>query len=191
MERRFVITVSEAEALVARGDELVSSVRITRVMDCLADPTRIRVVAGLSCDVHEALPYLAALLPQAGYNHTAGILTLVREGRLITVYPQVVTLAKALDEADAEEVLEWLRGKINEAHARRGELEPCLERRRAPRLLEVYRLLPGGNCRRCGEATCLAFAVRLVFAEARTEDCPRLAEPPFAGNGARLAEWLG
>lgn len=97
----------------ARGDELVSSVRITHVMDCLADPTRIRVVAGLSCDVREALPYLAALLPRAGYNHAAGILTLVREGRLITVYPQVVTLAKVLDEEDAEGVLEWLRGRID------------------------------------------------------------------------------
>jgi len=173
------------------SEEYLSGIRITRVMDCLADQTKIRVLATPARDLQEILPYLAALLPQAGYNHGAGILTLMREGRLITVYPQLVTLAKAADEDDAQAVLEWLWDRINEAHRQRSQLTPCLERRRMPRLLDVYRLLPGGNCRRCGEATCIAMAARLVFAEARLADCPRLAEPEFADNRTRLAEWLG
>lgn len=171
--------------------ELLKQIRITHVMDCLADPSKVRVVAVPSSDLREALPYLAALLTQAGYNHEAAILTLVREGRLITVYPQMVTLAKALDEEDAQATLEWLRQRINEAHARRDDLEPCLGRRRSPRLLDVYQLLPKGNCRRCGEATCIAFAARLVFGEARLAECPRLSEAEFAANRSRLAEWLG
>ncbi len=160
-------------------------------MDCLADAERIRVVAEISCDVGEALPYLAALLPQAGYNHDAAILTMVKEGRLLTVYPRIVTLAKALDEDDARAVLEWLRGRINEAWARREELTPVRERRRSPRLFDVYRLLPGGNCRECGEATCVALAGRLIFGEAGLRDCPRLAEAEYDRNRALLAEWLG
>ncbi len=175
----------------AEQADLVAAVRVVQVMDCLADPARIRVVAEISCDVSEALPYLAAVLPQAGYNHDAGILTLVKEGRLLTVYPRVLTLAKALDEDDARAVLEWLRGCINEAWARRGELTPVRERRRSPRLFDVYRLLPGDNCRRCGELTCLALAARLLFGEARLDACPRLAEAAFARNRALLAEWLG
>ena len=173
------------------NDEMVREIRIAQVMDCLADPEKIRVVAELSCDVREALPYLAALLPQAGYNHEAGILTLVKEGRLLTVYPRTVTLAKARDEADARAVLEWLRGRIDEAWARRAELTPVRERRRAPRILDVYRLLPGGNCRRCGEATCMALAGRLIFGEAKLGECPRLAEAEYARNRALLMEWLG
>lgn len=175
----------------ASEDELLGEVRVTHVMECLADPSKIRVVAEFSLDVRGALPYLATLLPRAGYNDAAGILTLVWEGRLITVYPQVVTLAKALDEEDARAVLEWLRRRINEAYARRGELEPCTGRRRSPRLVDVYRLLPGGNCRRCGEATCLAMAAELVFGDRRLEDCPRLGEAEFANNRWILAEWLG
>ena len=170
---------------------LVAEIRIAQIMDCLADPEKIRVVAEVSCDVREALPYLAAVLPQAGYNHHAGILTLVKEGRLLTLFPQLVTLAKALDEDDARAVLEWLRERINEAWARRGELAPVRERRRAPRLLDVYRLLPRGNCRQCGELTCMAYAGRLLFGEGRLDECPRLAEAPFARNRALLAEWLG
>ena len=174
-----------------RDQELVREIRISHVMECLADPCKIRVVAEISVNVKETLPYLAALLPRAGYNHAAGILTLVLDGRLLTVYAQAVTLAKAFDEEDARDVLEWLRQRINEAHARRSEIEPCYERRRSPRLLDVYRLLPGGNCGRCGEATCLAMASRLVFGGRRLSDCPRLAEVEFVENRSRLVEWLG
>ena len=173
------------------SEEFLREIRISHVMDCLADPNKIRVLAYFSRDVGEVLPYLAALLPQAGYNHEAGIMTLVREGRLLSVYPRTVVLAKALDEEDALAVLEWLKGKINEAYARRSELEPCFMRRRSPRLLDIYRLLPGGNCRRCGQATCLALAARLAFGEGHVRDCPRLSEPEFARNRALLVEWLG
>jgi len=170
---------------------LVQSIHIIQVLDCLADPEKIRVVAELSDNIKDVMPYLATLLPRAGYNDEAAILSLVREGRLITVYPHMITLAKALDEDDAREVLEWLRTLINEAHARRGELKPCVGRRHVPRILDIYRLLPGGNCRRCGEATCMAFAARLVVGEARLQACQRLTEEGFARNRTLLAEWLG
>ncbi len=166
-------------------------VYVTHVLECLADPTKIRVIAELSDDVSGVLPYLAALLPQAGYNHAAGILTLLHGGRLLTIYPRVVTLARALDEEDAQAVLGWLKARIDEAEARRGELVPCLGRRRSPRILDVYRLLPGTNCRRCGEATCLALAARLIFGEARLADCPVLQDKGLARNRRLLAEWLG
>lgn len=178
-------------AQVAEGEEFLREVRITHVMDCLADPSKIRVLARFSTDVWEALPYLAALLPQAGYNHAAGILTFVREGRMFSIYPRTVMLAKALDEGDALAALEWLRQRVNEAYARRGELVPCYERRRAPRFLDVYRLLPGGNCGRCGQVSCLALAVRLAFGEARIRECPRLLEAEYARNRSVLVEWLG
>ena len=171
--------------------ELVHEIRIAQVLDCMADPDKIRVVAELSCDITAVLPYLATLLPRAGYNGEAAILSMVREGRLITVYPRLVTLAKALDEDDARAILEWLRATINEAHARRGELKPCEGRRHLPRVLDIYRLLPGGNCRRCGEATCMAFAARLVVGEIQLRACPRLAEEGYTRNRSLLAEWLG
>ena len=173
------------------GGEFLRGVWITHVLDCLADPTKTRVMAELSDDVQSVLPYLATLLPQAGYNHAAGILTLVLEGRLLTVYPRVVTIAKALDEEDAAAVLRWLREQINKAHARRDELVPCLGRRKSPRVLDVYQLLPRRNCGACGHPTCMALAARLIFAEARLDDCPELALPGFARNRELLVEWLG
>jgi ArsR family metal-binding transcriptional regulator len=171
--------------------ELLAEIHITLLSECLADPTKVRVVAELSSEIGEILPYLAALLPYAGYNHAAGVLSFVHEGRLVTVYAHMVTVAKAEDEDDAAVILEWLRGQINEANARRHELVPCLARRRTPRPLDIYTLLPRDNCRRCGQPTCMAFASRLVFGEARPEDCPHLAEAGFEHNRSVLVEWLG
>lgn len=42
--------------------------------------------------------------------------------------------------------------------------------------LEIYRLLDKSNCRRCGEATCLAFASAVSLNRRRLTDCPQL--PP-------------
>lgn len=173
------------------GKELVPEIRIVRVMDCLADPAKIRVIAEFSDDVQEALPYLAALLPQAGYNHAASILSLIHEGRLISLYPRVATVAKAADERDAATTLEWLRELINEAYARRHELRPCLQRRHAPILLDIYRLLPKTNCGLCGEATCMAMAGRFILGNARLSECSLLEAAEFGRNRRLLGEWLG
>lgn len=173
------------------SEELLREVRITHVMDCLADPNKIRVLAEFSCDISEALPYLATLLPRSGYNHAARILMAIEGGRLLSVFPHTVSLAKASDEEDAQAVLEWLRRLINEAWARRGEITPCLERRAVPRLFDVYALLPRQNCARCGEATCVALAAGVIFGERRVTDCPLLADEAFARNRRILVEWLG
>ncbi|MCC6022628.1 MAG: acetyl-CoA decarbonylase/synthase complex subunit gamma [Desulfurococcaceae archaeon] len=45
-----------------------------------------------------------------------------------------------------------------------------------PTPIEVYQLLPKTNCGRCGEANCMAFAVRLISLEVKLEDCPPLIE---------------
>ena len=42
--------------------------------------------------------------------------------------------------------------------------------------LEVYKLLPKTNCRDCGLAACLAFAVAVMQGQKRLADCPYLPE---------------
>ena len=40
--------------------------------------------------------------------------------------------------------------------------------------LEVYKLLPKTNCRDCGQAACLAFAVAVMQGQKGLGDCPHL-----------------
>jgi len=38
--------------------------------------------------------------------------------------------------------------------------------------LEIFKLLPKTNCKKCGKPTCLAFAMQLAQKRAKLEDCP-------------------
>jgi acetyl-CoA decarbonylase/synthase complex subunit gamma len=45
--------------------------------------------------------------------------------------------------------------------------------------IEVYKILPGTNCKECGETNCMAFAAKLVNREATLDECPPLLEPKY------------
>lgn len=42
--------------------------------------------------------------------------------------------------------------------------------------LEIYKLLPKDNCKKCGMPTCLAFAMQLAQKRAKLEECPCVSE---------------
>jgi len=42
--------------------------------------------------------------------------------------------------------------------------------------LEIFKLLPKTNCKKCGMPTCLAFAMSLAQKRAKLEDCPHVSE---------------
>lgn len=57
--------------------------------------------------------------------------------------------------------------------------------------LEAYKYLPQTNCGECGEATCMAFASKLIDRSGKTTDCPPLIkEKKFAKKLAELDRLL-
>ena len=42
--------------------------------------------------------------------------------------------------------------------------------------LEIFKLLPKTNCKKCGMPTCLAFAMALAQKRAKLEDCPDVSQ---------------
>lgn len=60
-----------------------------------------------------------------------------------------------------------------------------------PTPIDVYQLLPRTNCGKCGEANCMAFAVRLVSLEVKPEDCtPLIEEERFRESYEKLRRLL-
>ena len=149
---------------------------------CMADDTKVRLVAHLSGDVAEALPYLNAEMRQACYNPAGPSLTFMEGYRLVTIYARRVALGKADEIVDACRVLEALRVRVNQVWARRTSIAPSREMRMKPPMLEVYKRLPRTNCGACGEATCMAFAARLWMGEAKLPRCA----PVFEGDYKHL-----
>lgn len=170
---------------------LLRSIDILYIEPCTAEEGKIRLRASLSDDVTPVMPYLGSLWRAAEYNPAGPSVTLKRGPRVIGLHPREVTVTKLENTTDAWETLEWLRSAINAAWERRHELSPACPDRRAPGALEVWRLLPRTNCRRCGELTCMAFAARLVMGEQRLSGCPALGEAGYATAREALEELVG
>ena len=69
--------------------------------------------------------------------------------------------------------------------------------------LDIYKLLPKTNCKKCGSPTCLAFAMKLAMKKAVLDECPDVSaeskkaleessRPPIAlikfGSGDNIVE---
>jgi ArsR family metal-binding transcriptional regulator len=70
--------------------------------------------------------------------------------------------------------VEWLKSEINEAWDKRAEITPCQTGKKKPVLMEILKLLPKTNCKKCGQPTCMVFAAQLMDGGRGPEDCPDL-----------------
>ena len=168
----------------------LKSYKIARVLPCLADPEKIRVIAEISDEIHEVFPYLNATLKGCIYNHPANTLTIKKDQKLITLHVLHITLAKIEDENEAEELLKWLKDLINETHEKRDQIEPNYSMAAELKALDLFKLLPGTNCKRCGEPTCLAFAVKLAGRDADITKCNPLFSEKYQEKQKVLLELL-
>lgn len=170
---------------------LLESCTITHILECIADPTKIRAVASFSNPVDDVFPYLNAVLKNIAYAPGAKTITMKKAHRLIAIYPHMVTIAKADDEEDAKATLRWLQDLINDTWERRESIMPSYEVHQVLRPLDVYSLLPKKNCKLCGEATCFAFGINLLQGSRTPEQCPLLKEAGYSAGRERLSELLG
>ena len=141
---------------------------------CEPGSERWTAFARLEDDIAEVLPYLNAAWKGAIYDHEAKVLTWRTGGRAVSVRPREIGVSNLEDRDEAAGVVERLIAQINKVWERRAEIEPSFARRQRLVALEVYKLLPGGNCRACGEATCFIFATKLATGQVSIEACAPL-----------------
>lgn len=170
---------------------LLRRIDILHIEPCTAEEGKIRLRAALSDDVTPVMPYLGTVVRTAEYNPSGPSVTLKRRLKVIGLHPREVTVTKLENTTDAWDTLAWLRDLINRAWERREEVPPDGAGRQPPNPLEVWKLLPRTNCRRCGELTCMAFAAGLLLGEQRLSNCPVLGEAQYEGARKALEELVG
>jgi ArsR family metal-binding transcriptional regulator len=143
---------------------------------CNANYGSLQCIAHLDEDISEALPYVNATMGGYQYTTEPPSVTLKTEGRVIVLYPRQIAISYVEDDTEAEEVLEWIRQKINTTWKMRGEIEPCFEGYARPNIIEILRILKDVDCRECGQPSCVAFAVEIAEGRMTLEDCPMLSE---------------
>ncbi|MCX5697251.1 MAG: hypothetical protein NTU54_04710 [Candidatus Omnitrophica bacterium] len=175
--------------------EFLKSITLCYVAPCMADEKKIRLIAYFDHDISELLPYLNAIIKGASYNKNAPTLTYAKERRLINLYSIKITIAKADDIIDAWKILDEVKELINRTYKNKDTIKPNYEGKVKVTALQIYGWLPKSNCKFCGEATCLAFAVKLLLGEQKISKCaPLSTESRFSENKKimqEMAEALG
>jgi ArsR family metal-binding transcriptional regulator len=169
---------------------LLQSYKITRILPCIADPEKIRVIAEVSGEIHKVFPYLNAILKECLFNHPALNLTIKKGEKLITLHANHITLIKIDDEKEAEAILNWVQNLVNETYQNRDNIQPDYTMRQEFKPTDIIKLLPGTNCKKCGFPTCLSFAFKLIKKGVRIGKCPPLSSDEYQDKRQVLFELL-
>ncbi|MGD8491861.1 MAG: (Fe-S)-binding protein [Anaerolineae bacterium] len=148
-------------------------------------------IAHLEVDIREVMPYLNATLSRAIYKPGRPSVGWRHDGHNIGFWPDRIAADDLESREHAADVIESLVALVNDTWAQRDEIEPdhTTHERRQP--LELYRLLPQTNCKRCGEQTCFAFALKLAAGQVEPAGCLPLYEAVgSAGQRAQLEDLL-
>jgi ArsR family metal-binding transcriptional regulator len=186
VEHRATDFVVPTEAPPTHAQDVFGKVAIMVLAPCVADLSRIRITAHLSGDLAPVFPYLNTEMREGSYTPGGPTFTFMRQYRIVCLHSRRITMAKADHIVDVWEALEGIRRRVNEVWARRQEITPSYERRERPPALEIYKRLPGTNCKECGELTCLAFAAHLWQGQTTMARC----RPVFAGTHTHLKQAL-
>ncbi len=142
--------------------------------DCDHSAVTVNAIVALTEDISEVLPFLHTVLKGSDYIDQSKILTVKREGHLITFRPREIAITKLEDEEEAGRVMEELKQIINETYRKSDTIEPDYTMPKELKSSDILKLLPGTNCRECGERTCFAFSFKLIRHEAVISKCTPL-----------------
>jgi len=157
---------------------------------CMPGAQSIHCYAHLNEDVGEVLPYLNAVLGGASFSKEPPSVTFKANGKLITVHADKIAVNALKDETEAEKILKWLKNEINQAWQDRDSIEPNYERAQPPVMTKIIGLLPKTNCKKCNEATCMVFAVRVMEGIKDQDDCPEMDDDKRAVLKEYLSEFV-
>jgi ArsR family metal-binding transcriptional regulator len=163
------------------GTMPVEIVEVRQLLPCIADTSKFRIIARVSPPLGGALKLLEPLFPRARYSEKIGALIVQKGNMLITIYSTGnVTMTMIKSEQEAKELLEALKGTINDAIVK--GVTPVPREKVKVDHAEIYKYLPKTDCGICSEQSCYSFAIRLVGRETALDKCTPLLDAKYAIN---------
>ncbi len=156
---------------------------------CLPGAQSVNGLANLDEDITEVIPFLNSALGGSQCTQSPPSVTFKTEGKLISVQRDIITVNGVQDETQARKIIEWMIREINETWENRDNITPNFEQARRPSITNLLGLLPKTNCRKCGEPTCMVFAVRLAEGAKDAAACTELSEAAFRDLQTYLSQF--
>ncbi|MFC1994015.1 (Fe-S)-binding protein [Chloroflexota bacterium] len=148
--------------------------------ECHSDGGWYRIAVDLQDDISEVLPYLNAELRGFDYNHDAKILLCTANKKSYAFRSHEIMIAPVENREEALILADNMVSTVNSIWNRRNTIEPNFRGKpRLPNVLDIYKLLPGTNCKECGSSTCMSFAVALRIDSNKTSLCPYIQEQAY------------
>lgn len=168
----------------------LESIDLRFIQPCTTHTSRIRIKADLSRDISELFPYINSYIKSCLYNNKSQNITFTYDGKIITIFKESLTITKLINETDAYEMMDYLKNMINEIYNGKCNIEPSYEINKLPSPIELYKLLPKLNCKKCGEATCMSFASKLLNGQSSIKKCLHIHESCNKQNLEKLEDIL-
>ncbi len=157
--------------------------------ECNPSFESVHCVATLDEDISESLPYLNAELGGTQYYKDPPAVMFHVYGKIIKVSGREIAVNALKDEAEADKIIEWLKTEINRVWDSRDQLTPSETTPEKPKLIEILKLLPKTNCKKCGQPTCMVFAAHVMAGGRAAGDCPELPEGSLANLNRYLSNF--
>jgi len=161
---------------------------IAFVGPCVATEDEIRLTAQIQGDLAPVMPYLNADLPAGTYGPDGPTFTFMDGQRLVNLFAHRIAVSRCREMVDAWRTLAKVKRTVLDVWSRRGQIRPSTRRRTPVTVLEVYQRTPQINCGACGEATCMAFAAKVLAGEVRPQDCRPAFQGEYDHSAAGLRE---
>ncbi|MCP4108974.1 MAG: hypothetical protein GY749_26160 [Desulfobacteraceae bacterium] len=131
----------------------------------------------LDNDVSLLFPHINAMLKEAGFHDRPEHIQFVLDDIRCTLYPDELIAASSIDQDQAVGFFKRFIDFINDLYAKKDTIKPNHKKIRQISAIDIYKLLPGTNCKECGFLTCLAFAAALSKAQTTPDRCPGFSSP--------------
>lgn len=153
---------------------MIFNFNIEKILPCLADSTKIRVVVSIDKDLSQYFPYVKAYLKKGLYVPKHPSFSIKKDGKTFNIYRDNITLIKLVDEKEALRDLEYISNIFEEVMKHLDSITPDYTQNKPPSPLEILKYLPKTNCKICGEESCFAFAVKISNEEKNVMLCQPL-----------------
>jgi len=137
-------------------------------------------------DISAVFPYLNAVLEDTLYDQENQILIGSENGRTHAFRSNEIKVAGVADHSQAQQIASEAVSRVNSVWQERDDITPCFSERKLPTVIDIFKVLPKTNCKKCGYITCLAYAADLRDGAVLLEQCPVLSEPEYAEKRGSL-----
>ena len=128
-------------------------------------------------DAERLFPYINADAEEPELFDKPPFIRFTFESKRCTLYPTYGLALPFIDRAQAEVYVKKLMDYLNDLSARISDIIPNNRIFQRSSILDILKILPKTNCRKCGFPTCMTFAAKVSRQETPPSQCPYVSPP--------------